>query len=142
LRLEYKKSDQSKIYSDRQDIMTEEEKSVSPLAPLSNAVTKILCSVFEYESGFCVMNTIITKLNKKLLKCNIPTAVSPNNGPPFSKGKLQRTWSQTRRKTHNLDTQHAINTERWEKYGNSFYKMECCNYTSSGVHFMNLVHAW
>lgn len=33
------------------------------------------------------MNTIIMKLNKKLLKCNISTAVSPNNGPPFSKGK-------------------------------------------------------
>jgi len=28
--------------------------SVSLLAPLSNAVTEILWSVFDYESGFCV----------------------------------------------------------------------------------------
>jgi hypothetical protein len=68
-------------------MMKGEEKSVSPLAPLSNAVTKIMYSVFEYEREFCVMNTIITKLNKKMLKCDISTAVSPNNGPPFSKGE-------------------------------------------------------
>lgn len=48
LRLENNKSEQSKIHSDRQDIMMKgEEKSVSPLAPLSNAVTKIPCSLFE-----------------------------------------------------------------------------------------------
>ena len=62
LRLENNKTDQSKIHSDRQDIMIKrEEKSVLPLALVSNAVTKILCSVFEYESGVCVTNTVITK---------------------------------------------------------------------------------
>ena len=88
LRLENNKSDQSKVHSDRQDSMMKvEAKSVSPLAPLSNAGTKIVCSVFEYESGSCVMNTVVTMLKKKLLKRNISTAVSPNNGPPFSKGR-------------------------------------------------------
>jgi hypothetical protein len=88
LRLENNKSDQSKIHSYLQDIMMKGvEKSVSTLAPLSNAVTKILCNLFEYESGLGVPNTIITKLNKKLLKCNISDAISQNNRPPFSKGK-------------------------------------------------------
>jgi len=64
-------------------MMKGEEKSVFSLVPLSNAVTKLLCSVFE----FCVLNTIVTMLKKNLLKRNISTAVPPNNRPPFSKGR-------------------------------------------------------
>jgi hypothetical protein len=71
-----KKSYRSGIDSNREDItMKGREKIRVALAPLSIAVTKILCSIFGYEGGFSVMNTIITKLSKKLLTCNIPPAM-------------------------------------------------------------------
>jgi hypothetical protein len=53
-------------------MMKVEEIFVLPSAPLSNAVTEILCSVSEYESGVCVdvyesvhRNTIMKVTSKK-----------------------------------------------------------------------------